>query len=84
MFFRSNYVSVWSYDPESQQVVISMGGRIVDMEMKKMEEDGKTMNNETSVRITEYLLKDVKAPTKSITVTPNKYFLELNNYFCSV
>ena len=33
-----------------------MGGRIVDMEMKKMEEDGKTMNNETSVRIKEYLL----------------------------
>ena len=61
-----------------------MGGRIVDMEMKKMEEDGKTMNNETSVRITEYLIKDVKAPTKSITVPPNKYFLELNNYFCSV
>ena len=28
---RSNYVAVWSYDPDKQEAVVSMGARIMDM-----------------------------------------------------
>ena len=41
---KSNYVAVWSYDSDTGQAVVSMGGRIIDMErdrkmmMKKMQD----------------------------------------------
>ena len=38
---RSNYVAVWSYDQDKQEAVVSMGARIMDMEMggKKKDKD---------------------------------------------
>ena len=32
---RSNYVAVWSYDPDEQEAVVSMGARVMDMEGEK-------------------------------------------------
>ena len=46
---RSNYVAVWDYDPELQQVMVSMGGRMLDMEtMMDIKDDN---NNTVSGRM---------------------------------
>ena len=44
---RSNYVAVWDYDPELQQVMVSMGGRMMDMETMTeiMDDNNNTVSN---------------------------------------
>ena len=44
---RSNYVSVWDYDPGLQQVLVSMGGRLLDTDhmIDMMDDHNNTVSN---------------------------------------